>query len=172
MYSGKSEELLRRLRRAQIAGKTVGLFKPEFDNRYKSLRVVSHSGQEMDAHLITSASSLLIDSLGFSVVGIDEIQFIDETIDPIQVMVNRGQNVIVAGLDQTFRREPFGDVPILMALADRVDKLSAVCHSCGDEATLTQRLVNGKPASFEGPTVQVGGLESYEARCKRCYAHG
>lgn len=172
MFSGKSEELMRRLRRAQIAGKSVVLFKPEFDTRYKNFRVVSHSGQEMDAIQVSTAATLPIDALGYSVVGIDEIQFIEDAIEPILMMAARGQIIIVAGLDQTFRREPFGDVPVLLALADRVDKLSAVCHSCGDDATLTQRLVNGKPALFTGPTVQVGGLESYEARCRRCFEHG
>lgn len=169
MYSGKSEELMRRLRRAQIAGKSVALFKPVFDKRYKHNRVVSHAGQEMDAVLVSTASTLPVDALGYSVVGIDEVQFIEDVIEPILLMTARGQTVIVSGLDQTYRREPFGDVPHLMALADRVDKLSAICHSCGSDATLTQRLIDGRAAPFAGPTVQVGGLESYEARCTRCF---
>lgn len=169
MFSGKSEELMRRLRRARIAGKSVALFKPHFDKRYKHNRVVSHAGQEMDAILVSTAATLPMDSLGYDVVGIDEVQFIDSIIDPILEMTRRKQIVIVAGLDQTYRREPFGDIPTLLALADSIEKLTAVCHSCGADATLTQRLIDGHPAPFSGPTVQVGGLESYEARCRRCF---
>lgn len=171
MYSGKSEELMRRLRRAQIGGKSVALFKPHLDKRYKHNRVVSHAGREMDAVLVSIASTLPVDALGYDVIGIDEVQFIDDALDPIRHMADR-QTVIVSGLDMTFRREPFGIVPILMAIADRVDKLAAVCHSCGADATLTQRLIDGRPAPFDGPTVQVGGLESYEARCRRCFEAG
>lgn len=170
MFCGKSDELMRRLRRAQIAGKSVVLFKPYLDKRYKHNRVVSHSGQEMDAQLVSTASTLTVDSLGYDVVGIDEVQFFEDILDPIKIMTARKQIVIASGLDQTYRREPFGDVPILLALADSIDKLAAVCHSCGSEsATLTQRLINGKPAPFSGPTVQVGGLEAYEARCRQCH---
>lgn len=168
MFSGKSEELMRRLRRAQIAGRTVALFKPKVDSRYKRTSVVSHAGREMEALEINSAERLLVDTLGFDVVGIDEVQFLEGIVKPIEKMVER-QVVIVSGLDMTFRREPFGDLPVLLALADEVHKLTAVCHSCGADATLTQRLIDGKPAPFSGPTVQVGGLESYEARCRRCF---
>lgn len=168
MYSGKSEELMRRLRRAQIGGKTVVLFKPHLDKRYKHNQVVSHAGREMDAVLVSTASTLTVDSLGYDVVGIDEVQFIEDILEPIKRMAER-QTVIVSGLDMTFRREPFGEVPTLLAIADRIDKLTAVCHACGADATLTQRLIDGKPAPFLGPTVQVGGLESYEARCRRCF---
>lgn len=169
MFSGKSEELMRRLRRAQIAGKSVVVFKPQFDKRYKHNRVVSHNGTEMDAILVSDVSQLRIDAFGYDVVGIDEVQFLDDIIEPIMLMAQRGQIVVVSGLDQTYRREPFGEIPTLLALADRIDKLSAVCHACGEDATLTQRLTDGKPAPFAGPTVQVGGLDTYEARCRRCF---
>lgn len=168
MYSGKSEELMRRLRRAQIAGKTVALFKPQIDSRYKKRSVVSHAGREMEALETSSAESLLVAALGYDVLGIDEVQFLDGAVEPIRKMAER-QIVIVAGLDMTYRREPFGDMPTLLAIADSIEKLTAVCHMCGADATLTQRLINGKPASFSGPTVQVGGLDSYEARCRRCF---
>lgn len=169
MYSGKSEELMRRLRRSTIAGKSVVLFKPQFDRRYKHNQVVSHAGMEMDAILLTDVSQLRVDAFGYDVVGIDEVQFFTDIWEPIMYMAGRGQTVVVSGLDQTFRREPFGEIPTLLSLADRIDKLSAVCHSCGADATLTQRLIDGKPAPFDGPTVQVGGLESYEARCRKCF---
>lgn len=169
MFSGKSEELMRRLRRAQIAGKSVVVFKPQFDKRYKHNRVVSHNGTEMDAILVSDVTQLRVDAFGYDVVGIDEIQFIEGAVEHVMLMAARGQVVIVSGLDQTYRREPFGEIPTLLALGDRIDKLSAVCHACGADATLTQRLIDGKPAPFAGPTVQVGGLDSYEARCRKCF---
>lgn len=171
MFSGKSEELMRRLRRAQIAGYNVGLFKPLIDSRYKKDKVVSHNGTEMKAHLV-EGNDLPVNTIGFDFVGIDEVQFLDNVVESVQHMTHRGQIVIVSGLDMTYRAEPFGTMPILLAIAERVDKLTAVCHSCGADATRTQRLVDGKPASFAGPTVQVGGIESYEARCVRCFETG
>jgi len=178
MFSGKTEELMRRLRRAQIAGKSVALFKPHIDTRYKKNKVVTHAGQEMDCQFVEKSADLYLNTLGYDVVGVDEIQFIQYDAsypwtpsDTVVRMAER-QIVIVSGLDQTFRRHPFDPIPMLLAMADRIDKLTAVCHSCGRDATLTQRLVDGKPAPFSGPTIQVGGLESYEARCKDCFEQG
>lgn len=168
MFSGKSEELMRRLRRSKIAGYNVGLFKPDIDHRYEHKKVVSHNGVEMDAIIVRSASDLRIQGLGYDIIGIDEIQFIEKVVPAIQELA-RNAIVVVSGLDMTYRAEPFGEMPTLLAIAERVDKLTAVCHSCGADATRTQRLVNGKPASFTGPTVQIGGIESYEARCVKCF---
>lgn len=171
MFSGKSEELLRRLRRSQIAGYNVGLFKPDIDHRYKREKVVSHAGAEMIAFPVKSADDLYIQAIGFDVIGIDEVQFIEDVVPNIKTL-RKKSIVIVSGLDMTYRRDPFGDLPTLLAIAERIDKLSAVCHKCGEDATLTQRLVDGHAASFTGPTVQVGGLETYEARCVRCFEAG
>jgi thymidine kinase len=172
MYSGKSEELLRRLRRAEIAGHKVGVIKPDIDNRYDAFSVVSRAGVSKTAILVSSSSDIKLKGLGFDVLGVDEAQFFDPDIVDVLSQMSTRQVVIVSALDMTYRREPFGSVPILLAIADRVDKLTAVCHSCGADATLTQRLIDGKPASFGGPTVQVGGLESYEARCRGCFRAG
>lgn len=171
MYSGKSEELMRRLRRAEIAGYKVGLFKWAGDHRYKREKVVSHAGSEMVAHPVDDLGVLVLSALGYDIVGIDEGQFFSG-LAPIAMAMAKKQTVIVSGLDMTYRGEPFGDMPILLAVADRIDKLSAVCHSCGADATLTQRLIDAKPAPFSGPTVQVGGLDTYEARCRRCFETG
>lgn len=171
MFSGKSEELLRRLRRAAIAGYNVGLFKPDIDHRYKREKVVSHNGVEMTAIPVKSANDLYLQALGFDVVGVDEVQFIENIVDTLR-QVSKKAIVIVSGLDMTYRAEPFGDIPTLLAIAERIDKLTAVCHKCGLDASRTQRLVDGKPASFAGPTVQVGGIESYEARCGQCFEKG
>ncbi len=170
MFSGKSEELLRRLRRAQIAGNKVTVVKPDIDSRFSRNEIVSHAGSRMIALVATSSTDLRQQTIGYDVVGVDEAQFFtdDDLVDNLITMSNR-QIVIISALDQTFRREPFGCIPQLMAVADLVNKYSAVCHSCGQDATLTQRLINGKPAPFKGPTVQVGGIESYEARCRKCF---
>jgi thymidine kinase len=171
MFSGKSEELLRRLRRAQIAGKKTLLLKWHGDGRFKKDAVVSHSGSEMDAFPVDDLGTLTLLSLGYDVVGIDEIQFFEAPAPIVQALAKK-RIVIVSGLDMTFRGEPFGDMPVLLAVADRIDKLTAICHSCGLDATLTQRLVDGKPAPFSGDTIQVGGLDTYEARCRACWRPG
>lgn len=168
MFSGKSEELMRRLRRSQIAGYKVGLFKPDIDHRYKREKVVSHNGTEMHAVLVKSESDLHIQAFGYDVIGVDEVQFIENVVQTIRDLA-KNNIVIVSGLDMTYRAEPFGEMPTLLAIAERVDKYTAVCHSCGADATRTQRLLDGKPAPFSGPTVQVGGVESYEARCLKCF---
>jgi thymidine kinase len=169
MFCGKTDELIRRLRRATIARQNVQVFKPVIDIRYSEQRVTSHAGGEYDATPISKAEELL-DCLDdcTTVIGIDEAQFFDSgLVDIIQSLADRGLRVIVAGLDTDFRGEPFGPMPVLMAKAERVDKLNAICMVCGEPASRTQRLVNGKPAHYNDPVVIVGASELYEARCRR-----
>jgi thymidine kinase len=169
MFCGKTDELIRRLRRATIAKQKVQVFKPAIDNRYEEQRVASHAGSTFDAIAISSSNEILDQlALDTTVVGIDEAQFFDKNIVKVsQTLADRGIRVIVAGLDQTFKGEPFGCMPILMALAERVDKLQAICMVCGEPASRTQRLVNGKPARYDDPVVVVGASEMYEARCRQ-----
>ncbi|MCX8024335.1 MAG: thymidine kinase [Thermanaerothrix sp.] len=169
MFSGKTDELIRRLRRATIARQKVQVFKPAIDQRYASEQVTSHAGTAFNAIPIEKASDILkhLDP-DTTVVGIDEAQFFDEAIVTlVQDLANRGIRVIVAGLDTDFRGEPFGCMPILMAQAERVDKLQAICMVCGEPACRTQRLVNGKPAHYNDPVIIVGASELYEARCRK-----
>ena len=173
MFSGKSEEMIRRLRRAEIAGQRVVILKPRIDDRYDATDVVSHAGARMRAVPIASAVEVAERAQGFEVVGIDEVQFLDETIvDHTLALADGGVRVVVAGLDQDFRRLPFGPMPELLSHAEFVDKLQAVCHRCGGPATTTQRLVDGKPAPYSGDTVIVGAAEQYEARCRDCHEAG
>jgi thymidine kinase len=168
MFSGKTDELIRRLRRATIARQKVQVFKPAIDNRYSVQKVTSHAGSDFDALPITCAADLPghLDP-DTTVVGIDEAQFFDEEILSIaQELADKGVRVIVAGLDTDFRGEPFGCMPVLMAQAERVDKLQAICMVCGEPASRTQRLVNGVPANYHDPVVIVGASEMYEARCR------
>jgi thymidine kinase len=173
MFSGKSEELIRRLRRAEIAGLRALIVKPAVDERYDVGHVVSHGGTKMRAVTAPSSAELRRLAAGYEAVGVDEVQFFDDGIvEAISDLVERGARVVAAGLAQDFRRLPFGAMPTLLAVADYVDKLEAVCHRCGGPATLTQRLVGGRPAPFAGETVQIGALDSYEARCRACYEPG
>lgn len=173
MFSGKSEEMIRRLRRAEIAGQRVGIFKPAVDDRYGAGDVVSHAGARMRAIPISSVSELLWRSHGFEVIGIDEVQFFEpRVIEAALELAEGGARVIAAGLDQDFRRLPFGPIPALLSHAEFVDKLQAVCQRCGGPATTTQRLVDGRPAPYSGDTVVVGAAEQYEARCRVCHEPG
>jgi len=173
MFSGKSEELIRRLRRAQIAKQKVSIFKPAIDDRYDENNVVSHSGLEIEAQSAAVPIEILFDAKGYDVVGIDEVQFFNRDIlTVINSLIFSGKKIIVSGLDQDYRELPFGVVPDLMALADKVDKLTAICMKCGAEATTTQRLLNGEPAPYDGETVIVGATEQYEARCRNCHERG
>ncbi|HEY3922246.1 MAG TPA: thymidine kinase [Gaiellaceae bacterium] len=173
MFSGKSEELIRRLRRAEIAGQRALIVKPQVDDRFDVGHVVSHGGSKMRAVTSTSSAEVRRLASGYAAVGIDEVQFFDDGItETIADLVNAGARVVAAGLAQDFRGMPFGPMPMLLCLADYVDKLEAVCHRCGGPATLTQRLLDGKPAPFSGATVQIGALDSYEARCRACYEPG
>jgi thymidine kinase len=173
MFSGKSEEMIRRLRRAEIAGQRVVIFKPRIDDRYDASDVVSHAGARMRAVVVSSVPELLSRSKGFDVVGVDEVQFLEVSIVPAALeLADRGVRVVAAGLDRDFRRLPFGPMPELLAQAEFVDKLQAVCHRCGGPATTTQRLVDGRPAPYSGETVLVGAAEQYEARCRDCHEPG
>jgi thymidine kinase len=168
MFSGKTDELIRRLRRATIARQQVQVFKPLIDNRYAAEQVASHAGSVYQALPIAQSSEVLtkLDPQS-TVVAIDEAQFFDEGIVAVaQQLADRGLRVIVAGLDTDFRGEPFGPMPELMAKAEFVDKLHAICMVCGEEASRTQRLVNGSPALYNDPVVIVGAAELYEARCR------
>lgn len=168
MFSGKTDELIRRLVRATIARQKVQVFKPAIDVRYAVEKVASHTGSTFDAIPIEKARDILNKvSEDTTVVGLDEAQFFDgEIVDVAQTLSDRGVRVIVAGLDMDFRGEPFGAMPVLMAKAESVLKLHAICMVCGDEASRTQRLVNGKPARYDEPVVIVGASELYEARCR------
>ena len=173
MFSGKSEELIRRLRRAEIAGQRVLIVKPRIDNRYDIGHVVSHAGARMRAVAVDDPADIpgLVD--GYDVVGVDEVQFFAPHITLVlDGLVEGGMRIVACGLDQDFRGFPFGAMPELLCRAELVDKLQAVCHRCGGPATMTQRLVNGEPAPFGGETIQVGALDSYEARCRACHSAG
>ena len=171
MYSGKSEELIRRLKRAKIAKQEVIVFKPCIDNRYRKEDVVSHSGISIRAIAINHTEEIhkyITDET--QVVGIDEVQFFDEGIVAVALeLADKGIRVIAAGLDLDFKAEPFGPVPELLARAEFVDKLQAVCVKCGAPATRTQRLINKEPARYDDPIILVGATESYEARCRKCH---
>jgi thymidine kinase len=172
MFSGKSEELLRRVRRAMIARKRVQVFKSHLDDRYGGVFAVSsHDGAKVEA-LPVSRSVQIAELVqeDAQVVAIDEAQFLDSgVVSVVNRLADEGKRVIVAGTDMDFRGEPFGPIPLLLAVAERVDKLHAICVVCGDLASRNQRLIGGRPAPAEGPTIQVGGAESYEARCRRCH---
>jgi thymidine kinase len=171
MFSGKSEELIRRVRRATYARQQVQVFKPQIDNRYSDESVVSHNGSAVLAEPVERSVDILKNVRPETeVVAIDEVQFFDMDIIPVaQELADQGMRVIVAGLDQDFRGEPFGPVPELMALAEHVTKLQAICQVCGSPASRTQRLINDAPASYDDPIILVGASESYEPRCRHCH---
>lgn len=175
MFSGKTEELMHRLRRAEYAKKKVLTIKHEIDNRKSYSCIVSHDGDQREAYPISGCDEgyktlVKLCDESVEVVGIDEIQFFPEqTIDLIQSWIDQGKRVILAGLDMDFRGEPFGIVPALMALADKVTKLRAICMVCGEEANFTQRLIDGEPARYDDPLILVGGQDCYEPRCRSCY---
>ena len=171
MFSGKTEELIRRVRRAQIARQKVQVFKPAMDTRYDKRKVASHNGMQVEAVPVESTVRLraLIEP-DTTVVAIDEAQFFDDQVVVLcEELADQGTRVIVAGLDMDFRGEPFGPVPTLMARAERVDKLQAICVVCGGPASRTQRLINGQPAAYDDPVILVGASEVYEARCRGCH---
>ena len=168
MFSGKTDELIRRLVRATIAKQKVQVFKPAIDVRYAVEKVTSHAGANYSAVPVEKAADIRerIEE-DTTVIAVDEAQFFDpEIVNVAQELAGSGIRVIVAGLDMDFRGEPFGPMPILMSKAEKVDKLHAICMTCGNEASRTQRLVNGKPARYDDPVVIVGASELYEARCR------
>jgi thymidine kinase len=172
MFSGKSEELLRRVRRAVLARRQVQVFKSHLDERYGGLQYVgTHDGGRIESEPISNSVEVM-ERLrpDTEVVAIDEVQFLDHGIVEVaNALADANIRVIMAGTDMDFRGQPFGPIAQLLAIAERVDKLQAICVKCGQLATRNQRLIDGRPAPAEGPTIQVGGLESYEARCRACH---
>ena len=172
MSCGKTEELLRRIKRAIIAKKKVKVISPALDTREQGDYIKSRNGMFLEAIKVKSASEILTHITSEDkIVAIDELQFFDdEIIDVIKSLMDMGKKVIGSGLDLDFKSEPFGQMPNLLAIATKVDKLTAVCMKCGcDFATRTQRLIDGKPADKNSPTIMIGGDETYEARCVKCY---
>ena len=171
MFSGKTEELIRRVKRAQIARQKVHVFKHSMDTRYVPAKLTSHNGLYLDAITVNEASQILqVVEEGVDVIGIDEGQFFDWSISEVcNTLACRGIRVIIAGLDTDFRGEPFGPMPVLMSEAEKVDKLQAICVVCSEPASRTQRLLNGRPASYDEPVIMVGASEVYEARCRHCH---
>jgi thymidine kinase len=172
MFSGKSEELIRRVRRAIIARKRVQVFKSHLDGRYAGIYAISsHDGRTVEAVPVDSAAQIAqcLDPMAH-VIAIDEAQFLDDSVVGLATsLAARGRRVILAGTDTDFRGEPFGPMPALMAVAEVVDKLHAICVLCGAPASRNQRLVEGRPARYDSPVIQIGGHESYEARCRACH---
>jgi thymidine kinase len=175
MFSGKTEEILRRLRRAEVAGQEIAVFKPAVDDRYGDTSVGSHVGRQWEADVVPSEGEgvwQIREGLnGEDVVAVDEANFFGrELVDVCQQLADDGRRVLVSGIDQTYRGEPFEPLPQLMAVAEYVDKLQAICSVCGEPATRNQRLVEGEPAHADEPTIVVGADESYEARCRNCHS--
>jgi thymidine kinase len=172
MFSGKSEELIRRLRRAKIAQQTTVTFKPHIDHRYGLEYVVSHDGNKVEAKPLQTVTDIItiVNEENAAVIGIDEAQFFSQdVVGVICTLVNTGKRVIVAGLDLDFRGAPFGCMPFLLAIADKVTKLQAICTQCGHDALFSQRLINGHPAKYDDPIIMIGAQEAYQARCRGCY---
>ena len=171
MFSGKTEEMIRRVRRARIARQQVQVFKPALDDRYHAEQVSSHNGLSWEAAPVSNATEIP-DRLApdTTVVAVDEAQFFDWELSRVcKDLARQGLRIILAGLDMDFRGEPFGPMPLLMAEAEEVTKLQAICVVCGAPASRTQRLIDGLPAAYDDPIILVGGSESYEARCRQCH---
>jgi len=174
MFSGKTEELLRRLRRARIAEQEVAVFTPAVDDRYGEDVIGSHEGRDWDAMAVPAEGEGVWEIVehvdGEDVVAVDEANFFDSTlVDVVNDLASSGHRVVVSGTEQTFRGEPFHPLPALMAIAEYVEKFQAICSQCGEPATRNQRLVEGEPAHVDDPTILVGAEESYEARCRSCH---
>ncbi|MFB6071574.1 MAG: thymidine kinase [Halobacterium sp.] len=174
MFSGKTEELLRRLRRAEIAGQNVAAFTPAVDDRYGEATLGSHAGRTWEATVVETTaegvSKIPSHLNGEEVVAVDEANFFpNELVEVCQNLASDGRRVVVSGTDQTFRGEPFEPIPQLMAVAEYVEKFQAICTQCGEPATRNQRLIEGEPAHYDDPTIMVGAEESYEARCRNCH---
>lgn len=171
MFAGKTEELIRRVIRMDYAKKNYIIFKPTIDNRYSESEVVSHNKRKVNAICVTSSAEIdkfLTDE--HEAVIIDEVQFFDEAVvEKAHELAEKGLRVIVGGLDCDFRGVPFNNVAQLLARAEKVTKLTAICVCCGDEATKTQRIINGMPAKYDDPIILVGEKESYESRCRKCH---
>lgn len=171
MFAGKTEELIRRINVLSYARKNILVFKPKIDDRYSTTEIASHAGSKVPCIVISEAKEILNHvNYDTDVVAIDEVQFFDEdVVDICEYLADSGLRVMVAGLDKDFRGEPFGVLPDSLTRAEFVTKLTAVCAKCGAPATRTQRIINGKPASFNDPIVLVGAKEAYEPRCRHCH---
>ena len=172
MFSNKSGELIRLATVHRIAGRRVGIFKHSLDDRYEGAAHIStHGGQSAEAEPVGSSASICLLATSYEVIAIDEAQFFDEGLTGVCAqLVEAGVTVFVAGLDRNFKGEPFGPMAELMALADDVMKLRAVCMKCRSlEGSMTQRLIEGKPASRSSPVILIGAAEAYEARCRNCH---
>lgn len=171
MFSGKTEELIRRVRRAQIARQRVAVFKHALDDRYGAGAITSHNGVRIEAIPVAHSAEILpLVEPGTEVVAVDEVQFLDNGIgDVAETLAGRGIRVLLTGLDTDFRGVPFGPIPHLLAVAEEVTKLQAICMICGAPASRTQRLVEGRAAHYNDPVILVGAREAYEARCRRCH---
>jgi thymidine kinase len=164
MFSGKTEELIRRIRRAQIAKLKVAVFKPRIDTRYSVDKIVSHSDMSIPSIVVDNAKQILEFARDAQVVGIDEAQFFDmDLVDVCEQLANEGKRVIVAGLDQDYRGKPFEPMPQLLAIAEYITKTHAICVVCGNPASKTQRKIKA------GERIVVGASDIYEARCRRCF---
>ena len=164
MFSGKTEELIRRLRRAQIAQMSIAIFKPKIDSRFSEGHIVSHNRIKMESHIIDEPNDILDIAKEHEVIGIDEAQFFDNSlINTCKELANSGKRVVVAGLDTDYRGLPFGPMPTIMCEADYLDKLRAICVKCGNPASYTQR------TSSDSGQVVIGELDKYEARCRNCF---
>lgn len=173
MFSGKTEELIRRMRQVMIARQPCRIFTPRLDTRYSVGHVASHTGAKLEAVPVSSIREVLAGAEDVQVVAIDELHFLEDSPEAIltacQELADRGLRVLAAGLDQSYRAEPFPAMMQLMAVAEQVDKLYAICVRCGAYATRSQRLIDGRPAPADAPTIAVVGLDLYEARCRSCY---
>ncbi|WP_342268821.1 thymidine kinase [Spiroplasma endosymbiont of Aspidapion aeneum] len=176
MFAGKTEEFIKRIHRHKFAKNKTIVFKPLIDTRYSEKHIISHSGAKLECINVENSHKILdyyhktVKKEPVKVVGIDEVQFLDEGIvDVIEMLANQGVIVIVNGLDKDFRSNPFKNVDKLLSSAEVVDKLLAVCFQCGADANRTQRIVNGVPAKSDEPTILISGNEKYEARCRKCY---
>jgi thymidine kinase len=171
MFAGKTEELIRRIKRLEYANRNIIVFKPSIDNRYADGEVVSHNNNRTRSISIAKASEMMkYINEDTDVVAIDEIQFLnEEAVDICEYLADQGKRVIVSGLDRDFRGEPFSFMPKLLSLAEYVTKLSAICVKCHTPATRTQRIIDGHPANYSDPIILVGASDSYEARCRDCH---
>lgn len=172
MFAGKTEELIRRIKRIEYAHKEIIVFKPTIDNRYSDNEVVSHANKRTKSVNARTSSDIMkyLEGKNPYAIAIDEVQFFDKGIIQVcEECANKGVRVIVAGLDKDFRGEPFGVMPYLLSRAEYVTKLMAICQKCGEPATRTQRLIDGRPADYNDPIILVGAKESYEARCRHCH---
>ena len=177
MFSGKTDELLRHLRRAEIAGRRIVLIRPAVDDRTPQGTVASRSGVAFAARAVPDSSAIpaIVSAERASLVAIDEAQFFDAGLPEIcELLASEGRNVLVSGLDQDFLGRPFNAMPTLLALADQVSKLTAICTVCGEDATRTQRMVAGRPAAKDDPLIVIGGMadDRYEARCRAHHVIG